>query len=89
MGFMSRASWAQSFSCWEYILWFARKDPGSPALRAIVVGLFIGNALGFIVTLIGQFSSGVNAMGWVGAVLYALLAFGFGYYALKAPREAT
>ena len=71
------------------ILWFARKDPGSPALRAIVVGLFIGNALGFIVTLIGQFSSGVNAMGWVGAVLYALLAFGFGYYALKAPREAT
>ena len=71
------------------ILWFARKDSGSQALRAIVLGLFIGNVLGFVVTLIGQFSTGVNAMGWVGAVLYLLLAFGFGYYALKTPREAT
>jgi hypothetical protein len=71
------------------ILWFARNAPGSQALRAIVLGLFIGNALGFIVTLIGQFSSGVNAMGWVGAVLYLLLALGFGYYALKPSREAA
>jgi hypothetical protein len=71
------------------ILWFARNDPGSQALRAIVLGLFIGNALGFIVTLIGQFSTGVNAMGWVGALLYALLALGFGYYTLKAPRETA
>jgi len=71
------------------ILWFARNAPGSQALRAIVLGLFIGNALGFVVTLIGQFSSGVNAMGWVGAMLYLLLALGFGYYALKAPSEAA
>ena len=71
------------------ILWFARNAPGSQALRAIVLGLFIGNALGFIVTMIGQFSSGVNAMGWVGAGLYALLTLGFGYYTLKAPSEAV
>ena len=69
------------------ILWFARNAPGSQALRAIVLGLFIGNALGFIVTMIGQFSSGVNAMGWVGAVLYLLLALGFGYYTIKSPAE--
>ena len=71
------------------ILWFARKDPGSQTQQAIVLGLFIGNSLGFVVTLIGQFSTGVNAMGWVGAVLYLLLALGFGYYALQASRETA
>ena len=71
------------------VLWFARNDPGLQARHAMALGLFIGNALGFVVTLIGQFSTGVNAMGWVGAVLYLLLALGFGYYVLKAPREAV
>jgi Ca2+/Na+ antiporter len=71
------------------ILWLTRNNLGLQAQRAMATGLFIGNLLGFVVTLIGQFSSGVNAMGWVGAVLYLLLALGFGYYTLKAPREAT
>ena len=65
------------------ILWLARNDPGLQVRRALALGLFIGNALGFVVTLIGQFSTSVNAMGWVGAMLYAMLALGFGYYALK------
>lgn len=71
------------------ILWFTRNIADSKTQRALALGLFIGNVLGFIVTLIGQFSTGVNAMGWVGAVLYLLLALGFGYFALKAPREAA
>ena len=71
------------------ILWLTRSNLGLQAQRAMATGLFIGNLLGFVVTLIGQFSSGVNAMGWVGAVLYLLLAFGFGYYALKLSRQAA
>ena len=69
------------------ILWFARKDSGSQALRAIVLGLFIGNALGFVVTLMGQFLAGISALGWVGASMYLLLAIGFGYYAIKPSNQ--
>lgn len=71
------------------ILWFARKDSGSQALRAIVLGLFIGNALGFVVTLMGQFSAGISALGWVGASMYLLLAIGFGYYAIKPSNQVS
>lgn len=71
------------------VLWLARNYLELHTQRAIAIGLFIGNVLGFIVTLVGQFSTGVNAMGWVGAVLYLLLALGFGYYALRSPREVT
>lgn len=69
------------------ILWFVRNDPSAQSIRAITLGLFIGNALGFVVTLIGQFSAEVNAMGWVGIVMYLLLALGFGYYALASLRR--
>lgn len=69
------------------ILWFARNDPGSQSLRAIVIGLCIGNAIGFVVTLVGQLTTDVNAFGWVGAFLWLLLALGFGYYLLKPPGE--
>jgi len=71
------------------ILWLARNIADSKTQRAIALGLFIGNVVGCIVTLVGQFSTGVNAMGWIGAVLYLLLALGFGYYALKVPSEAA
>ena len=67
------------------ILWFARKDPGSQALRGIVLGLFVGNAIGFVVTLIGQLSTEVSVLGWVGVLAYFLLALGFGYYSIKPP----
>lgn len=59
------------------ILWFAKGDKGSVALHAIVLGLFIGNALGFILGLIGQLTVEVSALGWVGVLSYLLLALGF------------
>jgi len=65
------------------ILWLARNDPGSQSFRAIVIDLFVGNLIGFIVSLIGQFSAGVSAPGWVGVASYLLLALGFGYCLIK------
>lgn len=65
------------------ILWFARNDPGSRALRAIAIGLFIGNVIGFIASLIGQFTAGITPLGWVAVTAYLLLALGFGYSLLK------
>lgn len=65
------------------ILWLAKGDPGSIALRAIVVGLFVGNTLGFSLSLIGQLSVEISPLGWVGVLSYLLLALGFGYTLLK------
>jgi hypothetical protein len=65
------------------ILWFARNDPGSQSSRAIVLGLFAGNLIGFVVSLVGQLSSEISALGWMGVASYLLLGLGFGYYLLK------
>jgi hypothetical protein len=62
------------------ILWFARDDPGSQSLRAIILGLFVGNSIGFVVSLVGQLSSGIAALGWMAVAAYLLLGLGFGYY---------
>jgi hypothetical protein len=62
------------------ILWFARDDPGSQSLRAIILGLFVGNSIGFVVSLVGQLSSGITALGWMAVAAYLLLGLGFGYY---------
>jgi hypothetical protein len=62
------------------ILWFARDDPGSQSLRAIILGLFVGNSIGFVVSLVGQLSSGIAALGWMAVGAYLLLGLGFGYY---------
>jgi hypothetical protein len=65
------------------ILWLAKGDPGSIALRAILIGLFIGNALGFILALIGQLTVDISALGWVGVLSFLLFALGFGYTLIK------
>lgn len=65
------------------ILWFARNDPASPAMRGIVIGLCLGNLVGFVVTLGGQLSSGIGALGWMGVLSFLLLGLGFGYYLPK------
>ena len=65
------------------ILWFTRSDPSSQSLRGIVIGLFIGNVIGFIVSLTGQLSAGISALGWVAVATYFLFALGFGYHLVK------
>ena len=50
------------------ILWLARNVQDPVALWAIAAGLFIGNTIGFVVALIGQFSAGISVLGWVGVV---------------------
>jgi hypothetical protein len=65
------------------ILWLAKQDPGSKSLRAIHIGLLIGNAVGAVVALVGQFIAPVGFLGWVGVISYFVLALGFGYCLLK------
>jgi hypothetical protein len=62
------------------LTWSARNADVSEARKSIVMAMFIGDGIGFIVALIGQLNNVVNDFGWSTVVLYLLLAIGFGYF---------
>jgi len=66
------------------ICWLARNaDPN--ALKGITLSLFIADAIGFIVALIGQLSGVMNALGWIVVAIWLFLALGLGYYRFLKP----
>jgi len=69
------------------LTWLARNVPDSEARRAILLALFVGDAIGFIVALLGQFGGVVTALGWSTVAIYLLLAIGFGYFRFFAKLE--
>ena len=79
-----------AFVGFAVLTWSARNANDSTARRAIVLALFIGNAAGFAVALIGQVNNVVGALGWSSVAIYLLLALGYGYFqfAKPAPEEA-
>ena len=70
------------------LTWFARNSQESEARWAIVLALFVYDAIGFIVALIAILSGTVNSLGWLIAVLYLFLALGFGYFLLPKQKSA-
>jgi hypothetical protein len=60
------------------INWFAR-DMDYAALRPILLGNLVSDAVGLLVSLMGTLGGVMNAMGWSSVVLYLLLILGFGY----------
>ena len=69
------------------LTWVARNAPDSDARRAILLALFMGNGVGFVIAFIGQLSGDVNALGWSTVAIYLLLAIGFGYFRFVAKEE--
>ncbi len=63
--------------------WSARNSSDSSARNAIILALFIGHGIGFIVALIGQLNGVVNALGWSTTAIYFLISAGFGYFRFK------
>jgi hypothetical protein len=68
--------------------WLARNAGDSEARKAIILAVVIGEAVGFIVALLGQLSGEVNALGWSTVAVYLLLALGFGYFQFMKPGAA-
>ena len=68
--------------------WLARNAGDSEARKAIILAIFLGEAVGFIVVLLGQLSGEVNALGWSTVAAYLLLALGFGYFQFMKPSTA-
>jgi len=62
------------------LTWTARKSPDNEARKAIVLSLFIGYFIGFVVTLIGQLGGVVNSLGWSTVAIYFLFSLGYGYF---------
>ncbi len=69
--------------------WFARNAREGEALRAIIVANLVYNAVGFIVLLLFQLTSTVNAFGWSSVVISLLMALGFGYFTVVRLRVSS
>ena len=67
------------------VTWFARKAAESEARRAIILGLCVYDAIGFVVTLIALLTGVLGLLGWFAAAIYLFFAVGFGYFLL--PRK--
>ena len=68
------------------ITWYARNAAESDARQAIILGLCIYDALGFLATLVALLSGLLNPLGWSVAAIYLFFAVGFGYFLLNRPQ---
>ncbi len=63
------------------VLWLARNLTASDVgARAIIIGVFVSNTIGFIVTLIASLSGVWNALGWLPVALYLVFGLAFAYF---------
>jgi hypothetical protein len=69
--------------------WYARNAEDSEARRAIVLALFVLDALGFVVVLLAQLAGTLNGLGWVNVAIYLVLTLGYGYFLLPGSAEDT
>lgn len=67
------------------LTWFARNAADSEARRAIILDLFIYDAIGFVVALLVQLSGLMNVLGWSIVAIYLLLTLGYGYFQFVKP----
>ena len=72
------------------ILWSARVHDET-ALRAVLVGTGIVDAVNFVVALVATSSGTINALGWTTVLIYLCGAIGAGYFltAGKAQQQAA
>lgn len=63
------------------VLAFSVRNAGRTAvLQAIIQAFFIGNIVGFAVSLLGQIGGVANALGWTNVGLYLFYALAYGYF---------
>lgn len=68
------------------LTWNARNAPESEARRAILLGLFVGDCIGFVVSLVAQLGGLMNTLGWSTVAIYLVFALGFGYFLFAQPK---
>jgi hypothetical protein len=71
------------------LAWFARNSQESDARWAIILALFIYDAVGVVITLIAIFSGALNSLGWLIVLIYLFFAVGFGYFLIPKTRPSA
>jgi hypothetical protein len=62
------------------LTWYARDAEKSTARRAIILDLFIYDAIGFVVTLFNVLNGTLNWLGWGIVAVYLFFTIGYGYF---------
>lgn len=70
------------------LTWFARDSEESKARWAIVLALFVYDAIGAVISLIAVLSGTLNPLGWLVVALYLFLALGFGYFLIPKKKSS-
>jgi hypothetical protein len=60
--------------------WFAKDFRDWDAVRGILIGSIVANALGLIVNLFGTFQGLLNGMAWTTTLIHVLLIIGAAYW---------
>jgi hypothetical protein len=62
------------------LTWYARDAEKSTARRAIILDLFIYDAIGFVVALYNVLNGTLNWLGWGIVAVYLFFTIGYGYF---------
>ncbi len=65
-----------------FLAWFARDAEASTIRKAIILDLFVYDAIAFIAILLIQLTGGMNPLGWGLVAIYLFFTLGFGYFLL-------
>jgi hypothetical protein len=69
------------------LTWLARNAAASAARRAIIIALFVYDAIGVLVSLFAVLSGILNPLGWLIVAVYLFFTLAFGY--LLSEKKAT
>lgn len=70
------------------LTWFARSAEASIARRAIILHLFVYDAIALIVTLIFVLTGSLNPLGWGIVAVYLFFTIGYGYFLIPQKKTA-
>ena len=69
------------------INWSARTAPDGG--RSVILGNLVGDAVGFVIALLGELAGVANALGWSTVALYLVLGLAFAYFQFMAPLSSV
>ncbi len=65
------------------LTWYARNSQKSSARKAIIIHLFVYDAIAFIATVILILNGSLGALGWGIAFVYIFFTVGYGYFLMQ------
>ena len=66
------------------ISWYTQ-SMGTVARTNVILGFFVVDSVGFVISLLAQLDGVTNNLGWSSVATYLLLGLGFGYFRIIKP----